>query len=33
VLGVETGDSVEIRRLQMPPLPGGMAHGPDATRG
>jgi N-methylhydantoinase B len=25
VLGVESGETVEVRRLEMPPIPGGMA--------
>jgi N-methylhydantoinase B len=28
VLGVAAGDAVEVRRLEMPPIPGGMAPGP-----
>jgi N-methylhydantoinase B len=26
ILGVGAGDTVEIRRLQMPPIPGGLVH-------
>jgi N-methylhydantoinase B len=28
VLGVDPGDAVEVRRLPMPPVPGGLADGP-----
>ena len=28
VLGVNGGDLVEVRRLEMPAIPGGMAQGP-----